>query len=567
MRRLLVLGRRIFGPINLHQDEARRVVLLLRNIEACDARLAQTAARILERGSFESLDALRFYMDVHVNSHTRAAYTEVAPKAFLLFTSARMASEERFEHWRRMTGLAAVPVVFVALWLAPTAGLSVGAHRLVAVLGAVVVLWVTEAIPLPVTALLGPALCVLLGVASAKEVFRGFADPIIFLFLGSFLIAEAMLRHGLNRRIAFAIMRKVGTSPKRLLAAFGVATGFVSLWVSNTATTAMMFPIALAILKERQGAPAFATALMLMTAFAASIGGLGTPVGTPPNLIGLGLIETNLKIKITFFEWMMFGFPLAVALIAFLCFHFRRAANSAVQPLEIKPPEPLTIGERNVLIAFCVTVAMWIIPGIIAIARGTNDPVFRWFNEHLPEALAALLGGILLFVLPTDLRRGEFTLSWRDAANVDWGTILLFGGGLALGDLMFSTGVAKWMGEGIAHSLHANTVLGLTMLFAAVATIVSETTSNVASAAMVVPVAIAVSQAAGVPPIQPALAACLGSSLGFMLPVSTPPNAIVYASGLVPVRKMIRHGLMLDIVGWAGVVITAMWIVPRVMRS
>jgi len=209
---------------------------------------------------------------------------------------------------------------------------------------------------------------------------------------------------------------------------------------------------------------------------------------------------------------------------------------------------------------------MWITPGIIALARGTNDPAFRWFNEHLPEAMAALLGGILLFLLPTDVRRGEFTLTWRDAANVDWGTILLFGGGLALGELMFSTGVAKWMGEGIAHSLRVDTVLGLTMLFAAVATVVSETTSNVASAAMVVPVAIAVSQAAGVPPLQPALAACLGASLGFMLPVSTPPNAIVYGSGLVPVRKMIRHGLMLDVVGWVAVVLTVMWIVPRAIR-
>ena len=477
-----------------------------------------------------------------------------------------MASEERFEQWRRMAGLVTAPLVFTALWLVPTVGLSAGAHRLLSVLGAVVVLWVTEAIPLPVTALLGPVLCVLLGIAPAKEVFRGFADPIIFLFLGSFLIAEAMLRHGLNRRIAFGIMRRVGTSPTLLLASFGMATGFVSLWVSNTATTAMMFPIALAILKGRQVAPAFATALMLMTAFAASIGGLGTPVGTPPNLIGLGLIEKSLAIKISFFQWMLFGFPLAVALIAFLCFHLRTAAGAMEERIEMKDAEPFSIGERNVLIAFCLTVAMWITPGIIAIARGTNDPAYRWFNEHLPEAMAALLGGILLFVLPVDFRRGEFTLSWRDAANVDWGTILLFGGGLALGDLMFSTGVAKWMGEGIARSLHANTLLGLIILFAAVATLVSETTSNVASAAMVVPVAIAVSQAAGVPPLQPALAACLGSSLGFMLPVSTPPNAIVYGSGLVPVRQMIRHGLMLDVVGCVAVVITAMWIVPRVMR-
>jgi solute carrier family 13 (sodium-dependent dicarboxylate transporter), member 2/3/5 len=476
-----------------------------------------------------------------------------------------MGSEERFEQWRRTGGLFAAPLIFVAVLLIPVPGLGTEAHRLLAVLGAVIVLWVTEAIPLAVTALLGPTLCVILGVGAAKEVFRAFADPIIFLFLGSFLIAEAMLRHGLNQRIAFRIMKQVGTSPGRLLTAFGVATGFISLWVSNTATTAMMFPIALAILQERREAPAFATALMLMTAFAASIGGLGTPVGTPPNLIGLGLIETNLRIKITFFQWMIFGLPLAVSLIAFLCVYFRKAAASAGRQVEIKSAEPISTGERNVLIAFSITVALWVIPGIVALVHGSNDPLFQWFNKRVPEAMAALLGAILLFVLPTNLRRGEFTLSWRDATNIDWGTILLFGGGLALGELMFATGLAKWMGEGIAHALHANTLIGLVMLFAALGTIMSETTSNTASAAMVVPVAIAVAQAAGISPIQPALAACLGSSLGFMLPVSTPPNAIVYGSGLVPVRQMIRHGIVLDVVGWVAVVITVMWIVPRAL--
>jgi sodium-dependent dicarboxylate transporter 2/3/5 len=353
-----------------------------------------------------------------------------------------------------------------------------------------------------------------------------------------------------------------------LLAAFGTATALISLWVSNTATTAMMFPIALAILKESRMPPPFATALMLMTAFAASVGGLGTPVGTPPNLIGLGLIETNLKIKITFFQWMLFGLPLAAILVAFLCIYLRRSAQtiSNEQTLQLEPLAPLSIGERNVLIAFCTTVTLWIVPGIVALARGANDPCVRSLNERMPEAIISLFGAILLFLLPTNLRRGEFTLSWRDAANIDWGTILLFGGGLALGELMFSTGLAKWLGESIAHGLHADTTFGLTMLFAALGTIMSETTSNTASAAMVIPVAIAVSQAAGVPPIQPALAACLGSSLGFMLPVSTPPNAIVYGSGLVPVRKMIRHGLVLDVVGWGAVVAVVMWIVPLALR-
>jgi sodium-dependent dicarboxylate transporter 2/3/5 len=455
-----------------------------------------------------------------------------------------MGSEERFDYLRRTIGLVAAPVVFVVFWALPVAGLGVQAHRLLAVLGAVVVLWMTESIPLALTALLGPALGVLLGIGSAKEIFRGFADPIVFLFLGSFLIAEAMLQHGLNRRIAFGIMRAVGTSPKRLLAAFGIATGFVSLWVSNTATTAMMFPIALAILKESRMPPAFGTALMLMTAFAASVGGLGTLVGTPPNLIGLGFIETNLKIQITFFQWMLFGLPLAIVLIGFLCVYFRTAAAetpSAAIGTIARPETRLSRGERNVLIAFLLTVGLWITPGIIALAHGVENPVFRWFNARLPEAMASLFGAILLFVLPTDWRRGQFTLSWRNTANIDWGTILLFGGGLALGEMMFSTGLAKWMGEGIARELQADTVLGLTMLSRRLPRSCPKQPATPPRPPWLSPWP-AVSQAAGVPAIQPALAACLGASLGFMLPVSTPPNAIVYGSGLVPVRKMIRHG-------------------------
>src|SRR5687767_6047651 len=320
-----------------------------------------------------------------------------------------MGSEDRFEQRRRAIGLVAAPILFVVLLAVPVPGLSLAAHRLLAVLGAVVVLWITEAIPLAVTAMLGPAICVLLGIGSAKEIFRAFADPIIFLFLGSFLIAEAMLRHGLNRRIAFGILGVVGKNPARLLAAFGVATGFVSMWVSNTATTAMMFPIALAILKERRLPPAFGTALMLMTAYAASIGGLGTPVGTPPNLIGLGLIETNLNLKITFFQWMMFGFPLAGALIAFLAFYFRKAARGIIdEPIQLETSPRMSPGERNVLIAFGVTVTLWLTPGIVALARGADDPTFRWFSERIPEAMASLFGAILLFVLPTNFRGGEF---------------------------------------------------------------------------------------------------------------------------------------------------------------
>lgn len=228
-------------------------------------------------------------------------------------------AEARFESNRRRLGYVLPPVVFLALWLLPVSGLQDNAHRLLAVFGLVITLWVTEAIPLAVTALLGPALCVVCGVSPERAVFKSFGNPILFLFLGSFLLAEGMLRHGLNRRIAFFILGIdwVAKSPARILAAFGVITGFISMWISNTTAAAMMFPIATAILSEmarRQSELSgrevkftelqFGTGLMLMAAFAASIGGLATPVGTPPNLIGIGFLERSLGVKITFFQWM-----------------------------------------------------------------------------------------------------------------------------------------------------------------------------------------------------------------------------------------------------------------------
>jgi sodium-dependent dicarboxylate transporter 2/3/5 len=494
--------------------------------------------------------------------------------------------ESRFERGRQAAGFVLAPLVFLALWLLAPSGLSPEAQRLLPVIGAVVTLWMTEALPLPVTALLGPALCVLLGVAPAREVFRGFADPIIFLFLGSFLMAGAMLRHGLNRRVAFWILglRGVGGHPARLLGAFGAITGLISMWVSNTATTAMMFPIALAILGEmarRQGRTdggtglPFATALMLVTAFAASIGGLGTPVGTPPNLIGLGLIESRLGVRISFFQWMALGVPLAAVMIVFLVLWLRRACptgageaadGAAWLAAERQRLGGWSAGQLNTLLAFGLTVACWLAPGAAAVALGAKHPATLWLNAHLPESIVALAGALLLFALPISWTRREFTLEWRDAARIDWGTILLFGGGLALGELMFSTKLAEWLGTGLAGALQAHSTVGLVALFTALAIFLSETTSNTASATMVVPVAIAVGQAAGINPVLPALGACLGASMGFMLPVSTPPNAIVYGSGCVPLLKMARNGFALDIAGFVVIVPAVSWLAPWIIR-
>jgi len=214
-----------------------------------------------------------------------------------------------------------------------------------------------------------------------------------------------------------------------------------------------------------------------------------------------------------------------------------------------------TPGQVNTLIAFAVAVTLWILPGVLSLPMFPADfAPAKWFAARMPESAAALIAAVLLFVLPTDLRSGEFTLTWPEAVKIDWGTILLFGGGLSLGTLMFDTGVAKALGEAITSRTGASSLWALTALSTAIAIVLSEATSNTAAANMVIPVVIALSQSAGVNPLPPALGACLGASFGFMLPVSTPPNAIVYGTGLVPIPKMIRAGIVFDVIGFVIIV-------------
>ena len=481
-------------------------------------------------------------------------------------------AEEQFNRRRRTIGLIAAPAALLALLLAPLP-VDPPAHRLGAILAMMVVLWVTEALPLAVTALIGPVLVIALGIAPAREAFAPFADPIIFLFIGSFMIAEAMFVHGLDRRLAFGALssRLVGNSPTRILVTFGAVAGLISMWISNTATTAMMFPIGLSIVAHltegREGDPGsrnFAMAMMLMAAFGASVGGIGTPIGTPPNLIGIGMLSRITNVEISFFRWMLLGIPIVVLLFAFLILYFRvrllRGVTLNVDRTdrfreELRRLGPLSPGQRNTLAAFGLTVSLWLFPGVLNILGLGGSAFARAYSAAVPESVAAMFGAILLFVLPTNWRAHRFTLGWDQAVRIDWGIILLFGGGLAMGELAFSTGLAEALGRGITGWLPGETALSLTILFTGVAIVMSEAASNTASANMIVPVSIAVAQAAGIDPLQPALGATLGASMGFMMPISTPPNAIVYSSGHVPITQMMRHGIALDIAGFVLIVI------------
>jgi len=465
---------------------------------------------------------------------------------------------------RGRIGAVLASAVFFLLLILPLGGLAGPAHRLAAVLAAVVVLWVTEALPLPVTALLGAAACVVLQVAPAKEVFAPFADPLMFLFIGAFILSRAIFLNGLDRRVAYAVLSLpwVGARPSRILFAFGAVTAAISGWISNTATTAMMFGIGLSILAALRSpddrttiAPAYATALMLITSFAASIGGLATPVGTPPNVIGLGFMRAELGVGIPFFSWMVIGVPVVLVLYLLLYTYLNAVAPAGIRELpsgaklireERERLGPWSRGQRSVAFAFGVTVTLWMLPGLVAVAAGETSSAYQMLLRRVPEGVAALLGAMLLFVLPGDRGRA---ITWQDAVQIDWGVVLLYGGGFALGVLSFQTGLAEAMGRGLTGVLPIEDSFGMLVASVLVAVVLSETTSNTASANMVVPVVISIAQAAGLDPVEPALGATMGASLGFMLPVSTPCNAIVYGSGYIPLGQMMRHGLVLDLAG------------------
>ena len=501
-------------------------------------------------------------------------------KSFTEVKATLTPAEERFERFRNTIGLFLGPIVALIIFLIPMPGLSPKAHALAAVIGWIVTWWVTEPIPIPMSALIGAVLCVLFDVADARKAFAPFADPTIYLFLGSFILAEGMAAHGLDKRFAYGIMslRLVGNSSGRILFVYGAITAFISMWISNTATTAMMFPIGLGIiytmadiLAEKTGKPVdatrlrFGTGMMLMAAYASSVGGIGTPVGTPPNLIGIAMIEKFVKVKIPFFQWMALAIPLMILMFFVLYFLMYVLHKPEIKQIEgsheyvrkeLAKLGKWTTGQINSLIAFMVAVVLWVIPGFLAVIYGTNHAISKGYNAVMPESVAALIAASILFILPTDWKNREFTITWRQASRIDWGTLLLFGGGITLGSLMFETKLAEAIGKGLMNLSGASSVWGITFAAIFISILVSETTSNTAAANMVVPVMIALSTAAGVNPIPPAIGATLGASWGFMLPVSTPPNAIVYGSGMIPITKMIRAGIFFDIAGafllWIG---------------
>ncbi|MFV8750282.1 SLC13 family permease [Nannocystaceae bacterium ST9] len=485
--------------------------------------------------------------------------------------------EQRFDRFRARFGMIAAPLSALIVLMLPLGGLSGEAHRLLAIGTATVILWITEAIPLAMAALLAPALAVLFDVAPAKQAFAGFAHPLIFLFLGGFMLAEALSHQGFDRRAALWLLAReqVRGSPTRAL--IGVATvafGF-SMWINNTATTAMMLPIAVGLcasirrlcpddpaVLERQRR--FEEGMLICLAYASSLGGICTPIGTAPNVIAMGQLE-RVGEHIDFLTWMSFGVPLGIAaMIAMLVMARiwwppaleRMAGLSDSVRADLDALGPTKPGERRAVLVFGLAIAGWLTPSIVRLALGDEAAATQWAERALPEGVVALVAASLLFLIPSGEPAGSggrrpALIDWARVGNIDWGTLFLLGGGLALGDLTVETGLADALGGSVEGRFGEASGFVLLAVMTALTIYATELISNTAMTNIMVPVVIPMAIRLGIDPIPVTVCVTLAASFAFMLPVSTPPNALVYGTGLVRIPTMIRFGAWMDIAGLA----------------
>ncbi|MEW9920221.1 DASS family sodium-coupled anion symporter [Marimonas sp. MJW-29] len=400
--------------------------------------------------------------------------------------------------------------------------------------------WVTEALPLAATALLPLAYAPLVGIAQIEEVAGAYGDPLIVLFLGGFLIARAIERSGLHRRLSAALLAIAGTSPRRCLGAIMLGTAFLSLWISNTASAMVMAPIAAALAASQETHSRFPTALMLGVAFSATIGGMGSLIGTPPNAIFAAYVSSTYGITVGFAQWAAVGVPVALVLLALtwvvLGFVSPGTGTAPLRPPERQEASAMGVAERRVAWVAGMTALAWL-----------SRPLLEWFwpVDGLSDAGIAMVAALVLFVLPDG--KGGRLLDWDTAATLRWDVLILFGGGLALAGLLQQTGLADRIGAAVVGYAYLPELL-LLLTIAAVIVYVGELASNTAMAAIFLPITGAVATGIGADPVAFMLPVALAASIGFMLPVATPPNAIVFSDPAVTRADMLRAGAPLDII-------------------
>lgn len=491
---------------------------------------------------------------------------------------------------RQRLGLFIAPLLFILILLLPVPeGMKPGAMSVAAVTVLMAVFWITEAIPMPATALLPIVLFPLLGVMKSSAATAPYANQLIYLFMGGFFIAVTMEKWNLHRRIALNIIHRVGTSPNRIILGFMIATALLSSFISNTATAMMMVPIAIAIVSQiTQVSPSslssgegsnhkVAVALMLGIAWSASIGGMATIIGTPPNIVMVGQVEKLYNVNIGFLQWMTFGVPLSIILLFFawflitkVLFKVNEIDASGVDELiedEIQKLGKTTKEEKLIIFVGLTVGLLWIARGILSSAMKYNAELKSLIMDIFPQfgmvhdATIGILGALMLFMIPSNLKKGIFLLDWQTAVKIPWSIVLLFGGGLALAAGFSATGLTEY----IAGGLTGLQGLSMFVFIAVVVTLtvfLTEVTSNTATATLLVPIMGATALAIGIHPFGPIVGACVAASCAFMLPVATPPNAVVFGSGCVTIPQMSRSGLYLNIISAFVITLAITYLLP-----
>ncbi len=471
----------------------------------------------------------------------------------------------------RLAALVVGPLCSLLLLALPAPeGMAPEAWRLVAMTAWMVIWWLSEAVPMAATALLPIILMPLYGIAEIGQVTRDYGHPIIFLFLGGFLLAIAMQRVGLHRRMALKIVAAIGGSPRRIILGFMVATAFLSMWITNTASTILMFAVALSVisfLRERTGDPEdarqFALALLLGIAYSASIGGVGTLIGTAPNGLLVSVLSGEYGIRISFFDWMKIGVPVILVMLpvtwVFLTFLLFRLGNVQFGDLrriileELAALGPMSRGESLVATVFALTAIGWIF----------RAPLSSLSGLAISDTTVAVTAAMALFAVPISRGEGSFALDRKAFGALPWDVLILVGGGLALAAGFASSGLAAWIADSVARIDIAT--WALILLATAVIVYMTEITSNTASTATFLPILAAVAVGMGLDPRLLAIPVTLGASMAFMMPVATPPNAIIFSYEDLRLRHMVRAGLWLNVIAIAVCFSAALLLVPLVM--
>jgi sodium-dependent dicarboxylate transporter 2/3/5 len=421
-------------------------------------------------------------------------------------------------------------------------------------LGWMIVWWVSETVSAYVTALLPLIVLPLAGIMSMDAAAQPYGSKIIFLFLGGFILAAALEKHQVHRQIALRVLAFAGGGNRSVLAALMFTTAFLSMWMSNTATVLMMMPIALAALGQLgQRGQTLRRPVLLGIAYAGSLGGLATLVGSPPNIVMAGFIENRYGLSVSFTQWLIVGLPVSLFLlilffwlITFVIFRksFASEGRKSTSLYGIKALiQPWTPSQRRVLAIMSLVILLWLIREYLPIKSLTDHAI-------------ALAGGILMFIIPNPGKKGENLLVWEDSKNLPWGILLLFGGGLSLAQGLEKSGVIAWLGESVARSDIRSPWIFMAV-FTALALIMTEFMSNVALVNVLVPVLLGIADNMDLPPLYLALPVTLAATCAFMFPIATPPNAVVYSTGFVPIRDMIRMGLWMNLAAWLVIVLYA----------